>query len=57
VAVDINWSKHTNVQFGKPRRSVACLTDDHKVRGEAVISKKGLEGSGIYEITRDLRQN
>ena len=57
VGVHINWSKHMNAQFGKPFKSVAFFNDDRKVRGEAVISEKGLEGCGIYEITRDLRQN
>ena len=46
-----------SAQFGKPLKSVTFLTHARRVRGEAVISAKGLEGSGIYEITRDLRQN
>ena len=57
VAINVNWSNHMNKQFGKPLKAVAFLTCARKVRGEAVISKKGLEGSGIYEIARDLRQN
>ena len=56
MAVLINWAKHMNAHFGKPLKSVAFLTNDRKVRGEAVISEQGLEGSGIYEIARDLRQ-
>ena len=57
VAIDVNWSPHMITQFGKPLKAVAFLTSNRKVRGEAVISEKGLEGGGIYEITRDLRQN
>ena len=57
VAVRIDWSSHMSAQFGKPLKSVTFLTHARRVRGEAVISAKGLEGSGIYEISRDLRQN
>ena len=55
--VHINWSKHMNAQFGKPLKSVALLTNDRKVRGEAVISEKRLESRGSYVIASDLRQN
>ena len=57
VAVHINWSKHMNARFGKPPKSVVFTTVNRKLRGGAVISEKGLEGSGVYEATRDLRQN
>lgn len=46
-----------NTQLGKPLKSVVFITDNRKVSGEAVISEEGLQGRGIYEITRDLRQN
>ena len=46
-----------SAQFGKPPKSVVFIIVNRKVRGEAVISEKGLEGCGVYEVTRDLRQN
>ena len=48
MSVHINWSKHMNARFGKPLKSVVFTTVNRKVRGEAVISEKGLEGSGVY---------
>ena len=41
--------------FGQPVKSVRFYTNNLKVRGEAIISRKGLEGNGIYQISRALR--
>ena len=55
AALEINWSKHMQRFFGKPLKSVSFYVGKQSVRGEAVISSKGLEGSGIYTISRYLR--
>ena len=39
-----------NAQFRKALKSVAFLTDDRKVRGEAVISEKGLNATVFMRL-------
>ncbi|MDG1934918.1 MAG: TIGR03862 family flavoprotein [Paracoccaceae bacterium] len=55
AALDIHWSEHMQRFFGTPLKSVSFNVDQRSIRGEAVISSKGLEGSGVYTISRDLR--
>ena len=42
--------------FGAALKSVAFLTPKGAVRGEAIISRAGLEGSGIYSLSRNVRR-
>ncbi|MCC5969952.1 MAG: TIGR03862 family flavoprotein [Pararhodobacter sp.] len=52
----IAWSRHMQPHFGAPVKSIALTAGDLRVRGEAVISAKGLEGGGIYAVSRALRE-
>lgn len=52
----VDWSTHMAPHFGKPIKSVALYAGDTVSRGEAVISAQGLEGGGIYAISRALRE-
>ncbi|MDN5787444.1 TIGR03862 family flavoprotein [Pseudorhodobacter sp.] len=53
----VNWTPHMTPHFGQPVKGVAlCLSNGRRERGEFVISSKGLEGGGIYAISRELRQ-
>lgn len=52
----VNWSAHMTAHFGQPVKGVALIAGKHRERGEFIISAKGLEGGGIYAISRDLRQ-
>ena len=51
----VDWSTHMAPYFGKPIKSVALYAGDTVSRGEAIISAQGLEGGGIYAISRALR--
>lgn len=51
----VNWSAYMAPHFGTPIKGVALCIDGHRERGEFVISSKGLEGGGIYAISRRLR--
>jgi uncharacterized flavoprotein (TIGR03862 family) len=42
--------------FGAPVKSVALSAGDQRVRGEFVISDVGVEGGGIYAVSRALRE-
>ncbi len=52
----VKWSPHMAKHFGAPVKSVALLVDGVRQRGEFVISERGLEGGGIYSVSRQLRE-
>ncbi len=52
----VPWSPHMAPHFGTPVKGVAlCLPDGRRERGEFVVTVRGLEGGGIYAVSRDLR--
>ena len=51
----VNWSAHMSAQFGQPVKGVALIAGAQRERGEFIISAKGLEGGGIYAVSRALR--
>ncbi|XXK35062.1 TIGR03862 family flavoprotein [Rhodobacteraceae bacterium nBUS_22] len=56
AALNVDWSAHMQPHFGAALKSVAFLTPKGAVRGEAIISRAGLEGSGIYSLSRNVRR-
>jgi uncharacterized flavoprotein (TIGR03862 family) len=52
----VDWSPHMAPFFGQPVKGVALIAGNHRERGEFVVSAKGLEGGGIYAVSRDLRE-
>lgn len=53
----VNWSPHMARHFGQPVKGAAlCLSTGQRERGEFILSSKGLEGGGIYAISRALRE-
>ncbi|WP_068298968.1 TIGR03862 family flavoprotein [Pararhodobacter sp. CCB-MM2] len=52
----VDWSPHMAKHFGQPLKGVALIAGSQRVRAEAVISARGLEGGGIYAISRALRK-
>ncbi|MDK3071587.1 TIGR03862 family flavoprotein [Sedimentitalea sp. JM2-8] len=56
AALDIAWSDHMTAVLGEPLKGVALSAGSLRSRGEAVISRRGLEGGGIYAISRAVRQ-
>ncbi len=51
----VAWSDHMTRHFGSPVKAVALTAGNMRVRGEFVVSAKGVEGGGIYAISRALR--
>ncbi len=51
----VNWSAHMTPHLGKPVKGVALTAGDLTSRGEFVISARGVEGGGIYEISAAAR--
>jgi predicted flavoprotein YhiN len=42
--------------FGQPIKGVALIAGDRRIRAEFVLSQRGIEGGGIYALSRDLRE-
>lgn len=52
----VDWSPHMARHFGQPVKGAALIVGARRARGEFVISARGLEGGGIYAVSRDLRE-
>lgn len=52
----VDWSAHMAKQFGAPVKVTRLTAGDSSVRGEFVISSRGLEGSAIYAVSRAVRE-
>lgn len=52
----VNWSPPMAKQFGQPLKGIALHAGGQVSRGEIVISERGLEGGGIYALSRPLRE-
>ena len=56
VGLKIAWSDHMQPMMGEPIKAVAFHAGEQVSRGEAVLSANGLEGGGIYTLSRALRE-
>ena len=52
----VDWSAHMGRHFGQAVKGAALCVGGRRERGEFVISSKGLEGGGIYAVSRELRE-
>ena len=52
----VDWSPHMARYFGQPVKGAVLCAGDRRERGEFVISARGVEGGGIYAVSRDLRE-
>lgn len=52
----VDWSDYMGRHYGSPVKGVALTAGDVRVRGEFVVSAKGVEGGGIYAVSRALRE-
>lgn len=51
----VEWSAHMSPHLGAPVKAVAMSAGAVTTRGECVISTRGIEGGGIYALSRALR--
>ena len=56
VGFSVNWSPHMEAHFGLPVKGVRLVAGDAESRGEWVISRRGMEGGGIYEVSQAVRE-
>jgi uncharacterized flavoprotein (TIGR03862 family) len=52
----MDWSPHMAPFFGTPIKSVGLTAGNQTTRGEFVISKRGIEGGGIYMLSKAMRE-
>jgi len=52
----VDWSPQMARHFGQPVKGAALLAGPQRERGEFVISARGLEGGGIYTVSRAVRE-
>lgn len=52
----VAWSPHMAKHFGQPVKGVALHAGSEKGRGEFIISAQGIEGGGIYALSRAMRE-
>lgn len=56
MAVRIGWSEHLRERFaGEPLKRIALTAGGRTVRGEAVVTRGGLEGGAVYALSGLLR--
>lgn len=48
----INWTPHMARHFGMPVKASALIAGNRRSRGEFILSARGLEGGGIYDVSR-----
>jgi uncharacterized flavoprotein (TIGR03862 family) len=53
----VDWSEIFRDRFeGEPLKGVALKFGPHTIRGEAVITRAGIEGGAIYALSAELRE-
>jgi uncharacterized flavoprotein (TIGR03862 family) len=52
----VDWSPHMARHFGQPVKGAALTAGDGPpVRGEFIVSERGIEGGGVYAVSRAVR--
>lgn len=55
MGFNVAWSAHMHRHFGQPIKGAALIVDGTRTRAEFVITTNGVEGGGIYAVSRALR--
>lgn len=55
MGFEMGWSPHMEKHFGTPVKGCGLRINGALHRGEFVVSERGLEGGGIYEVSGALR--
>lgn len=55
MGFSVDWTPYMAKHFGAAVKGVSLITHKKSVRGEFVISKRGVEGSGIYAVSKAMR--
>ena len=55
AGIAVDWSAHMKQHFGEPVKGIAFHIGSVVERGEFIVSAGGLEGGGIYAVSRHVR--
>jgi uncharacterized flavoprotein (TIGR03862 family) len=55
MGFNVPWSHHMTPHFGQPVKNVILKAGPAQIRAEFVLSARGVEGGGIYAVSRALR--
>ncbi|MEJ6391094.1 NAD(P)/FAD-dependent oxidoreductase [Gymnodinialimonas ulvae] len=55
MGFEVDWSAHMTPHFGAPLKNIALIANGKPVKGEAILSARGLEGGGIYTVSAAVR--
>ncbi len=56
MGFDVAWSPHMEKHFGAPVKGCGLSVGTRRLKAEFVVSRHGLEGGGIYALSRELRE-
>ncbi|RME16785.1 MAG: TIGR03862 family flavoprotein [Alphaproteobacteria bacterium] len=56
AGISVAWSAHMRRHFGRPVKVARLMAGSRHLRGEFVISARGLEGSAIYGVSKAVRE-
>lgn len=56
VGLEVAWSDHMTPFLGAPVKGIALHAGDMVSRGEFALSATGLEGGGVYTVSRAVRE-
>jgi uncharacterized flavoprotein (TIGR03862 family) len=56
AGLSVAWSPYMDKHLGAAVKSIALTSGPHTSRGEAVLSRHGMEGGGIYSVSRGVRE-
>lgn len=56
MGFNVAWSDFMTPHLGQPVKAVALIAGGQMTRGEFVISRRGIEGGGVYMVSRQMRE-
>jgi uncharacterized flavoprotein (TIGR03862 family) len=56
MGLGVEWSDHMARHFGSPVKGAALVAGAQRDRGEFVVSARGIEGAGVYAVSRAVRE-
>lgn len=56
AGVAVDWSDYMGKHLGSALKGIALKAGPYTSRGEAVLSRAGLEGGGVYSVSRGVRE-
>jgi len=56
AALAMAWSEHMWRHRGQPLKGVSWRCGSYRSRGEGIVSQRGLEGGGVYSVSRGVRE-